>query len=61
MSVFLSELHLATTWPNLTEGIVVDNEVYRWVCHWFTVFVVVHFKDIVLSILHHCSDSIAKL
>ncbi|KTF85694.1 hypothetical protein cypCar_00028496 [Cyprinus carpio] len=23
-----SELHLATTWPNLTEGIVVDNDVY---------------------------------
>ncbi|GLD71007.1 rab3 GTPase-activating protein catalytic subunit [Lates japonicus] len=23
-----SELHLATTWPHLTEGIVVDNEVY---------------------------------
>ncbi|XP_062269956.1 rab3 GTPase-activating protein catalytic subunit isoform X1 [Platichthys flesus] len=24
----ISELHLATTWPHLTEGIVVDNEVY---------------------------------
>ncbi|KAL1267284.1 hypothetical protein QQF64_032647 [Cirrhinus molitorella] len=24
----ISELHLATTWPNLTEGIVVDNDVY---------------------------------
>uniref|UniRef100_A0A673HI06 Rab3 GTPase-activating protein catalytic subunit n=1 Tax=Sinocyclocheilus rhinocerous TaxID=307959 RepID=A0A673HI06_9TELE len=24
----VSELHLATTWPNLTEGIVVDNDVY---------------------------------
>lgn len=28
---FFSELHLATTWPNLTEGIVVDNDVYSWV------------------------------
>ncbi|KAG5283235.1 hypothetical protein AALO_G00039870 [Alosa alosa] len=24
----ISELHLATTWPHLTEGIVVDNDVY---------------------------------
>ncbi|XP_052004436.1 rab3 GTPase-activating protein catalytic subunit isoform X2 [Xyrauchen texanus] len=24
----ISELHLSTTWPNLTEGIVVDNDVY---------------------------------
>lgn len=24
-----SELHLATTWPRLTEGLVVDNDVYR--------------------------------
>lgn len=24
----ISELHLATTWPQLTEGIVVDNDVY---------------------------------
>ncbi|XP_056322006.1 rab3 GTPase-activating protein catalytic subunit [Danio aesculapii] len=24
----ISELHLAATWPNLTEGIVVDNDVY---------------------------------
>uniref|UniRef100_A0A7N6AA81 Rab3 GTPase-activating protein catalytic subunit n=1 Tax=Anabas testudineus TaxID=64144 RepID=A0A7N6AA81_ANATE len=24
----VSELHLATTWPHLTEGIVVDNDVY---------------------------------
>ncbi|XP_066431238.1 rab3 GTPase-activating protein catalytic subunit isoform X1 [Eleutherodactylus coqui] len=24
----ISELHLATTWPNLTEGIIVDNDVY---------------------------------
>lgn len=23
-----SELHLATTWPHLTEGIIVDNDVY---------------------------------
>lgn len=23
-----SELHLATTWPHLAEGIVVDNDVY---------------------------------
>ncbi|XP_045651791.1 rab3 GTPase-activating protein catalytic subunit-like, partial [Ursus americanus] len=26
--VYFSELHLATTWPHLTEGIVVDNDVY---------------------------------
>ncbi|XP_048390389.1 rab3 GTPase-activating protein catalytic subunit isoform X1 [Stegostoma tigrinum] len=24
----ISELHLATTWPHLTEGIIVDNDVY---------------------------------
>lgn len=24
-----SELHLAATWPRLTEGLVVDNDVYR--------------------------------
>ena len=26
--LFFSELHLATTWPHLTEGIIVDNDVY---------------------------------
>jgi len=32
VSVFVccSELHLATTWSHLTEGIVVDNDVYRY-------------------------------
>lgn len=25
---YFSELHLATTWPHLTEGIIVDNDVY---------------------------------
>lgn len=31
-----SELHLATTWPQLTEGIVVDNDVYSWVLDMFS-------------------------
>ena len=28
--VFASELHLSTTWPSLSEEMIVDNDVYTW-------------------------------